>query len=117
MTGFARALILTALLGSMDTAAAQQTSNANTYYAECKEFAERQLDASKGGYFCSGLVYGLAGVGNYLSPEYRSCVPSNVVAAQLTRVVVKFIDEHPEGTNLDFRVLILAAFHHEWPCP
>ncbi len=117
MIGFARALILTALLASMGGAAAQQTSNANTYYAECKEFGEQQLDASKGGYFCSGLVHGLAGVGKYLSPEYRSCVPINVTAAQLARVVVKFIDEHPEGTNLDFRVLTLAAFHHEWPCP
>lgn len=117
MSFVARALILASLIALMAKAAAQQTSNRSTYYTECKEFSERQLEASKGGYFCSGLVHGLAGVSKLLSPEYRSCVPSSVIAAQLARVVVKFIDQHPEGANLDFRVLALAAFHHEWPCP
>jgi hypothetical protein len=34
----------------------------------------------------------------------------------LARVVVDFIEAHPERKSEDFRRLTLEAFHDAWPC-
>jgi hypothetical protein len=63
------------------------------------------------------VLHGLAYVARILTrPDLVSCAPPDSRASQLARVVVKFLDEHPERMNEDFRLLAMEAFHRAWPC-
>jgi hypothetical protein len=96
-----------------------EDTNANSVFLGCKAFAEAQvtnLQLNQLGNFCSGIVHGLASVGQYLTPpEWQSCVPSTSDARQLARVVVSYIEARPQRMHEDFRVLTLEAFHRAWP--
>jgi Rap1a immunity proteins len=95
--------------------------SANSIYRGCKAFVEGHptTDAELAilGNYCSGILYALGGVGEYLTNlEWRFCAPENSPASQKARVVVKFLEEYPERMNEDFRRLALEAFHRAWPC-
>ena len=96
-----------------------EDASANSVFLGCKAFAEAQvtnLQLNQLGNFCSGIVHGLAGVGQYLTPsEWQSCVPSTSTARQLARVAVRYIEAHPQRMHEDFRLLTLEAFHNAWP--
>ncbi len=124
MTAFVRALILAALVASVGDAAAQPATDdnsANAVYAGCKAFSQGQVrdaQTAMAANFCSGIVNALSGIGPYLKlPEWQSCVPPSSTGAQTARVVVKFLEEHPERMHEDLRTLALEAFHQAWPCP
>ncbi len=85
----------------------------------CKAFAEGQMADQQLyglGNFCSGVVHGLAYLSNNLPPDSRSCIPATSTARQLARVVVKYIEAHPERMHEDFKQLAVEAFHYAWPC-
>ena len=118
-----RVVIWAALIVSASEAAAQLPAgdtSANAIFRGCKAFVEgRAADAQLYGLgnFCAGIVIGLASVGQDLSrPEWQSCAPGTTNAQQLARVVVDFIEAHPERMRDDFRGLTLEAFHDAWPC-
>jgi hypothetical protein len=119
---FMRVVICTALITSVGKAAAQRAedTSANFIYSGCKSFAEQQLrtvQLTMLGNFCGGVLHGLALVGkNITVPQWQSCVPPTSDSVQLARVVVKFLDEHPQRMREDFRVLAVEAFHQAWPC-
>jgi Rap1a immunity proteins len=116
-------VVWAALIVSASEAAAQLPAgdtSANAIFRGCKAFVEgRATDAQLYGLgnFCAGIVIGLASVGQDLSrPEWQSCAPATTNAQQLARVVVDFIEAHPERMREDFRRLPLEAFHDAWPC-
>ena len=118
-----RVVIWAALIVSASEAAAQLPAgdtSANAIIRGCKAFVEgRAADAQLYGLgnYCAGIVIGLASVGQDLSrPEWQSCAPGTTNAHQLARVVVDFIEAHPERMRDDFRGLTLEAFHDAWPC-
>src|SRR5215471_9119309 len=95
--------------------------SANTIYSGCKAFAQGLPVADKQtivlGNYCSGVLHGLSGVSRYMTaPEWQACIPPDLPSSQLARVVVKYLDEHPQRTNEDFRRLAMEAFHEAWPC-
>ena len=124
MTSFVRAMILAALVAPVGGAAAQPTNpndhSANAVYAGCKAFASGQKVAEPQmamiGNYCAGMLHALTGITEYLTGGWHSCIPNSSNAAQSARVVVKFLDEHPERMHEDFRALALEAFHQAWPC-
>ena len=95
-------------------------TSANSVFLGCKAFSEDRVTSSQLnqlGNFCSGIVHGLAGVGQQLTPpEWQSCVPSTSTARQLARVVISYIEARPQRMHEDFRRLTLEAFHYAWPC-
>src|SRR5262249_42718952 len=100
---FVRAVVCVAIIATADKAAAQASTSdtsANPVYAGCKAFADSQPVSDPQVYnienFCSGVVHGLAFLSRFLAPQTRSCVPPTSNSQQLARVVVKFLDEHPE---------------------
>jgi len=120
----ARAFILAALIVSASEAAAQQLPagdvSANAIFRGCKALVEGQTANAQLfalGNLCAGIVIGLASVGEQLSrQEWQSCPPATSDARQLARVVVDYIEAHPERMREDFRGLTLQAFHDAWPC-
>ncbi len=117
-----RAVVWAALIVSASEATAQQPTedtSANAVFLGCKGLVEdraptAQLNALAN--FCSGVVHGLAYIGNTLPPEQQSCPPAASTARQLARVVVNYIEAHPQRMHEDFRWLTLEAFHYAWPC-
>jgi hypothetical protein len=95
-------------------------ASANAMFRGCKAFVEgRATDAQLYGLgnFCAGIVMGLASVGQDLSrPEWQFCAPATTDAQQLARVVVDFIEAHPDRMREDFKRLTMEAFHNAWPC-
>jgi hypothetical protein len=118
-----RATVWAALIVSASEAAAQLPpgdTSANAIFRGCKALLEGQttnMQLYGLGNFCAGIVLGLASVGQDVSrPEWQSCVPATSNAQQWARVVVDFIEAHPERMREDFRRLTLEAFHDAWPC-
>jgi len=110
-------------LNCLVSAAAQPANgdaSANAMFRGCKAFVEgRATDAQLYGLgnFCAGIVMGLASIGKDLSrPEWQFCAPTTTNAQQLVRVVVDFIEAHPDRMHGDFKQLTLEAFHNAWPC-
>jgi Ssp1 endopeptidase immunity protein Rap1a len=66
---------------------------------------------------CLGAVFGLMGAGRHMKPELSFCPPPNASVAQGTRVVVKYMEAHPEQLHSTLNVLIADALQEAWPCP
>jgi hypothetical protein len=72
-------------------------------------------DARKSG-FCLGFVDAILGLGNDLAEPDRFCLPNGVTLERAIRVLVKYLDEHPERTSEDALTLSLRVFKAAWPC-
>ena len=113
------AIAFSVLITSATGQQVTEDTSANAVFLGCKSFAETQranLQLLQLGNFCSGVVHGLAYVGEILPPEIQSCAPPTSDARQLARVVVKYIEARPQRMHEDFRHLTLEAFHYAWPC-
>jgi len=66
---------------------------------------------------CVGEISGLVHVGRLLPRHISSCKPPDVTRGQATRMVVAYIEAHPERIHDDFTELALEAMHDAWPCP
>src|SRR5262245_4073835 len=118
-----RAIVCAALMVSASEASAQPPAgdtSANTVFRGCKALVEGQTANTQLfalGNFCAGVVVGIASIGQQLSvPELQSCAPATSDARQLVRVVVNYIEAHPERGREDFKQLTLEALHGAWPC-
>jgi Rap1a immunity proteins len=69
----------------------------------------------KGG-ICTGAVKILLDLGDSLDQSHRSCAPNNATMGQAMRVVIKYIEVHPENMNRSFTFLITEAMRQAWPC-
>jgi hypothetical protein len=66
---------------------------------------------------CVGEISGLAQVGRLLPRPIGSCRPPGVTRGEVARVVVAYIEAHPQRMQDDFTELALEAMHDAWPCP
>ena len=66
---------------------------------------------------CSGTVETLLGVGSHLEPNMRFCIPDDVILLQGPKVVVRFLETHPERRDEPALFLAMDALRSGWPCP
>jgi hypothetical protein len=64
---------------------------------------------------CVGTIQGLTGMARLQKPS-PFCVPDSVTNEQEVRVVVNYIDRHPEKMHLYFSYLAYDALREAWPC-
>ena len=64
---------------------------------------------------CAGTVRSLLNVYTLLKDEFRFC-PPEVTIEQGARVLVKYLEAHPEITHQSAELLSLDAFKAAWPC-
>lgn len=114
------ALVIVTALTAIPAAASDQS--ANYYLPSCRAFANEQFakDPFRQGE-CVGIIEGLAVVASDMASVsvfagIGSCPPNDITVAQLTTVVVRWLDQHPERWNEDFMPLVLLALHDAWPC-
>jgi hypothetical protein len=72
-------------------------------------------DALKAG-TCFGFVAAIFSLGSDLAEPDRFCTPNGVDEQQAMRVLVKYLNEHPELTHESAVRLSLQAFKEAWPC-
>jgi len=63
--------------------------------------------------FCLGLVGGLSYSGR---SDGTMCFPAGMTSQQAVRVVVEYIDGHPERMNENIVPLAIEALRAAWPC-
>jgi hypothetical protein len=66
---------------------------------------------------CAGVINGLRWIGSSIEGGDKFCPPQRVPPAQEQRVVILYMEQHPEQLHLDFKVLALRALQQAWPCP
>jgi hypothetical protein len=74
-----------------------------------RNYSENTFEAWRDGY-CTGLVNGVTNA----SP--RVCPDEAVTTGQTLRVVVKYLEDHPEELHLDNAVLVEKALAKAFPC-
>jgi hypothetical protein len=54
--------------------------------------------------------------GQLLPEPYRFCSPDGATFLQAERVVVRYLEIHPEKLQMNFQRLATAALREAWPC-
>lgn len=65
---------------------------------------------------CSGLLSTLSLVGRDLQKPSRFCVPLNATTQQMAKVLVQYLDTHPERHHELVSLLAIELFRSTWPC-
>jgi hypothetical protein len=105
-----------ALAVTVAEAAEGESNSANSLLPLCKGFldATKRVNPSDAGY-CAGLVDGLASLGRRVTvPCWNP--PAKSTVGERVRVVVRYIEAHPQKAHELFVDLAIEALHEEWPC-
>ncbi len=65
---------------------------------------------------CTAIVDDVAYYSWALPDELKICPPRGTTLGQATRMVVNYMDAHPERLNEDFRIIAIDALRAAWPC-
>jgi hypothetical protein len=103
-------------LGAFQTTAQDLTSG-NGHYVACKSFADKSGggDAFMRG-VCAGTINALKNSGPFYPEPSRFCPPQASTVNQAAKVVVSYMDKHPEELHQSFLILAHQAMREVWPC-
>lgn len=114
------ASVLIFLMSGQNTLA-QDKPNGNTLLQQCNA-AVRRIDAIKTGgdpgnaleqqaaEYCVGYING------FVDADERHCPPEGVTMQQYIRVIIKFLNDHPEKLHLGRAHLVDEALGSAFPC-
>jgi hypothetical protein len=101
--------------------AAEKDADISTYSADywlpyCKDYMDGKLDYLPN--FCAGMIFGLGILlrQDPKSPLYCVDIPEGIKFEQAIRVVIRYIEEHPQDMHHPFKYLALVAIMDAWPC-
>ena len=99
--------------------AAQRTGN--DLYEGCKALAEGRANAPDVHVLalagqCAGQLEAVSGLASQSWPQRALCVPPNVTDGQGARVVMSWMQRHPEETHHEFWYIAYAALYEVWSC-
>ena len=107
-------LLLTMALGT-NAYAIDVYRNGKHLGAECANSASA-FDQGK----CLGFILGVADTMEWTvslgAVTKTYCAPEEARGAQVTKVVVKYLDSHPEQLHLAAASLVVVAFEDAFPC-
>jgi hypothetical protein len=97
----------------------EDLSSANAIMPGCRSFLEEKPTSGGRERFkeqkCLGIILGLVDAADLQQPS-PFCVPDGVTSGQMVRVVVSYIDRHPETMPRRFSRLASHALVESWPC-
>lgn len=111
-----------AICANADAANAGDGYSAQDLENACRVFAFRQKSTESWaeGFdqgLCVGVVYSALNAGGKLGAQnLRHCAPGSVTYRQGMRVVIKYMEDHPEELDQPLLVLTLRSFRLSWPC-
>jgi hypothetical protein len=62
------------------------------------------------------LVWQIADNAHKQEPFWGSCIPADVSPTQAVRIVVKYLNDHPEELNRGDSTLVMSALSKAFPC-
>jgi hypothetical protein len=115
-------LLLFSVIGVPQQAASPSFSgvrdSANIFLAKCSSEHATSLDELSAQTFCQGYITGLSdGVEMTVMALAPSCPPAHVTPAQMGRIALKYMQDHPEKTHVLTPVLIFESWAAAFPCP
>lgn len=96
-------------------------SQGNGILDACKRFISEErtrttlVEASKEGE-CYGVVSAAVMYSNLLGEVASFCPPKGYNMGQATRIVINYMEKHPEKLHMVFAYLALMALDEAWPC-
>ena len=100
-------------------AGAQELESGDFMLDACRGFvmgeAQRPLSQRLQG-MCIGIIDTLLTVGEHFPLESLYCRPPGLTLNEGVRVVVKYLEEHSDLLDQDFKLLSMIAFREAWPC-
>ena len=88
----------------------QDIFSAKSYLPGCKDYLHHEGNVFSGR--CVGVVEGLG----MLRDAHIFCAPEFATTDQFIRLIVLYIEDRPERTQEDFRLLALEALRQAFPC-
>lgn len=111
-------LLLVSAVGSQGNPFPQDETSGNFLLASCQltvksvddtAFAENHFEAYRDGY-CRGLIEGVSDASSKVCPAH------NVSYGQEFRIVLKYLQDHPEELHLKNSLLVDKALASAFPC-
>ena len=69
---------------------------------------------------CAGLIGGytdsMRDFANVFTQKFNLCIPNNAKWGQRIKVVIKYLEEHPEKLHMHYAILLLEAMSDAFPC-
>lgn len=116
-------LLLLPVVGSTQQAASGPSfmdirKSANIYLAKCEAEHPTSLDELSTKDFCRGYITGLAdAVQMGMMGVAVGCPAEDATPAQMGRIALKYMQDHPEKTHARTTVLIFESWAAAFPCP
>lgn len=102
-------------------ARAADADSGNSYLSKCKE-AVKAIDIGEANYqdasACAGFILGATDILRLWndSGELNVCIPKEVTEMQMTRVYLKYMEEHPQNLHMRASMLLVQAVAEAFPC-
>jgi hypothetical protein len=115
-------VVVAALVAQPVDAQQPDTNSANYLLPACKNFlATADSRPTYTSAFYQGVCVGAVDTLHLLIrilPEttFRSCPPAQVTTGQELRVIIAYIEAHPQRMHENFRILAIEAMREAWPC-
>ena len=107
------AAVVVATLASVNASAAQNIMSANSILPGCKAGLAGAATANWEAQRCLGIIEGVD-----VAYDFGAyCRPSEATIGQRMRIVVAYIEAHPERMHERFALLAVEALRRVWPCP
>lgn len=91
-------------------------NSANVFLAKCESEHITSLDELSTHDFCRGYITGLSdGAEMMMMSVLPSCPPEHATPAQLGRIALKYMHDHPEKTDKVTPILIFEAWAAAFP--
>ena len=116
-------VIISLVIISPTTASGNHFSDGNDLLQACRQTIEFSESDSKLNEFNAGSCWGYIRATNDMyqvmaqNAKRTICISPQMSRKQLTRVVVKYLKEHPERLHNVAALLIYEAFQEAFPCP
>ena len=101
------------LLAQQSAAAQQDTGSADYVIVGCRNGLSGETRQPFRQGLCAGIVQTILYFGR---TSFNVCIPEGVTMGQAIRVVVAYIDQHPERMHERFETLALEVLQQSWPC-
>jgi hypothetical protein len=109
-----RFILASVLFLTLTSAEARDVDTGNFFLPWCQKAISNPVDFASG--VCMGIVRATSIMGRTIEGPLHLCVPDEATNGQMLRIVVRYLDEHPEELHLPFQILAWRALSGAWPC-
>jgi hypothetical protein len=96
---------------------AQAQANGNALREDCEAAARKEMGIAAG--MCVGFINGYQQLAVMMPPSAKiklACWPDGATPTQIAKIVVKYLDQHPEKLHLPAAQLVYDATQEAFPC-